>query len=179
MWSVGGKAQISQLIFPQSPSTSLESPNLYCIKIEYTCLGLLPAVGSLTATPSPLDSIISLTWTPPFSLDVDSDITGYCVGVVNSTSSLVIHFQCGITDTHYNYTVSPRSTPCDTYTFTVTPVKVGNGISAMLSNITECEISHYPTPSYTKEATPSSTEEDLDDITAPQVIDKNNIISKT
>ncbi len=79
-------------------------------------IGLLPAVGSLTATPIPLASIISLTWTPPFSLDiphVDPDITGYSVGVVNSTSSLVIHSQCGITDTHYNYTVSPRSTPCD------------------------------------------------------------------
>ncbi len=101
-------------------------------------VGLLPAVGSLTATPIPLDSIISLTWTPPFSLDIpgdDPDITGYCVGVVNSTSSLVIHSQCGITDTQYNYTVSPRSTSCDTYTFTVTPVNiVGNGTSA---NVTQ------------------------------------------
>ncbi len=93
-------------------------------------LGLLPVVGSLTATSIPLDSIISLTWTPPFSLDipgVDPDITGYCVGVVNSTSSLVIDSQCGITDTQYNYTVSPNDTVCDTYTFTVTPVNiVGN-----------------------------------------------------
>ena len=113
-------------------------------------IGLLPAVGSLTATPIPLASIISLTWTPPFSLDiphVDPDITGYSVGVVNSTSSLVIHSQCGITDTHYNYTVSPRSTPCDTYTFTVTPVNiVGNGTSSSVtlqSSITEGEKSHY------------------------------------
>ncbi len=113
-------------------------------------LGLLPAVGSLTATPIQLYSIISLTWTPPFSLDipgVDPDITGYRVGVVNSTSSLVIHSQCGITGTQYNYTVSPRSTPCDTYTFRVTPVNiVGNGTSAsvtLLSNITEGEISQY------------------------------------
>ncbi len=97
-------------------------------------VGLLPAVRSLTATPIPLDSIISLTWTPPFSLDitrVDPDITGYCVGVVNSTSSLVIDSQCGITDTQYNYTVSPNDIVCDTYTFTVTPVNiVGNGTSA-------------------------------------------------
>ncbi len=113
-------------------------------------LGLLPAVGSLTATPIPLDSIISLIWTLPFSLDipgVDPDITGYCVGVVNSTSSFVIHSQCGITDTQYNYRVSPRSTPCDTYTFTVTPVNiVGNGTSAsetLLSSITEDEISYH------------------------------------
>ncbi len=97
-------------------------------------VGLLPAVGSLTAIPIPLDSIIYLTWTPPFSLDilsVDPDITGYCVGVVNSTSSLVIHSQCGITDTQYNYIVSPNDTVCDTYTFTVTPVNiVGDGTSA-------------------------------------------------
>ncbi len=113
-------------------------------------LGLLPAVGSLIATPILLDSIISLTWIPPFSLDIPgvySDITGYCVGVVNSTSLLVVHSQCGITDTQYNYTVSPRSTPCDTYTFTVTPVNiVGNGTSAsvtLLSNITEGKISYH------------------------------------
>ncbi len=109
-------------------------------------LGLLPAVGSLTATPIPLDSFISLTWTPPFSLDIpdiDPDIT-YCVGVVNLTFSLVIHSQCDIEDIHYNYTVSPRSTPCDNYTFTVNPVNiVGNGTSAsvtLLSSITEGEI---------------------------------------
>ncbi len=99
--------------------------------------GLLPAVGSLTATPIPLDSIISLTWTPPFSLDisnVDPDITGYCVGVVNSTSSLMIHSQCGITDTQYNYTVSPNDIVCDTYTFTVSPVNVvGNGTSSSVT----------------------------------------------
>ncbi len=100
----------------------------------YSIVGLLPVVGSLTATPIPLDSIISLTWIPPFSLDIpsaDPDITGYCVGVVNSTSLFTIDSQCGITDAQYNYTVSPRSTPCDNYTFTVTPVNiVGNGKSA-------------------------------------------------
>ncbi len=53
--------------------------------------------------------------------------------VVNSTSSLVIDSQCGITDAQYNYiyTVSPNDIVCDTYTFTVTPVNVvGNGTSA-------------------------------------------------
>ncbi len=111
-------------------------------------VGFLPAVGFLTATPIPLDSVISLTWTPPFSLNiprVEPDITGYCVGVVNSTSSLVIDSQCDITDTQYYYTVSPKSTHCDNYTFTVTPVNiVGNGTSAsvtLLSNITDGEIS--------------------------------------
>ncbi len=115
--------------------------NLICLCIYFvsslkqlSIIGLLPSVGSLTATPIPLDSIISLTWTPPFSLNirhVDPDITGYCVGVVNPTSSLVIHSQCGITDTQYNYTVSPNDIVCDTYTFTVTPVNiVGNGETA-------------------------------------------------
>ncbi len=107
-------------------------------------VGFLPVVGSLTATPIPVDSIISLTWTPPFSLNipgVDPDIT-YCVGVVNSTSSLVIHSQCDITDTQYNYTVSPNDIVCDTYIFTVTPVNiVGNGESASVTLLsTEGEI---------------------------------------
>ncbi len=110
-------------------------------------VGLLPAVGSLTATPIPLDSIVSLTWTPPFFLDIPGVDPGYCMGVVNSTSSLMIHSQCDITDTQYNYTVSPRSTPCDTYTFTVTPVNiVGNGTSAsvtLLSSIIEGKISYH------------------------------------
>ena len=127
---------------------------LFCLCYVYVhIVGFLPDVGSLTVTP--MDSIISLTWTPPFSLDlhnVDPDISGYCVGVVNSTSSLVIHSQCGITDTQYNYTVSPRSTPCDTYTFTVTPVNtVGNGTSASVtlqSSITEGEIYHIIIISY-------------------------------
>ncbi len=100
-------------------------------------VGFLPAVDSLTATPILLDFIISLTWTPPFSLDIsnaDPDIAGYCVGVVNSTTSLVIDSHCGITDTQYNYTVSPNDTECDTYTFTVTPVNiVGNGTSASVT----------------------------------------------
>ena len=100
--------------------------------------GRLSAVSSLTATLIPLESIISLTWTPPFSLDitnVDPDITGYCVGVTNSTSSLVIHSECGITDTQYNYTVlPPNDIVCDTYTFTITPVnRVGNGTSASVT----------------------------------------------
>ncbi len=68
------------------------------------------------------------------------------MGVVNSNSLLVIDSQCGITDTQYNYTVSPNDIVCDTYTFTVTPVSiVGNGTSAsvtLLSNITEGKISH-------------------------------------
>ncbi len=82
------------------------------------------------------------------------------MGVVNSTSSLVIDSQCGITDTQYNYTVSPSDTVCDgAYTFTVTPVNiVGNG---------------------TTSAGVTCLSDDLDDITAPRGIDRNIIISKT
>ncbi len=100
-------------------------------------VGRLPAVDSLTLIA--MGSAISLTWTPPFSLDipnVDPDIAGYCVDVVNSTSSLVIHSKCGITATQYNYNiiVSPNDIVCDNYTFTVTPVNaVGNGTSASVT----------------------------------------------
>ncbi len=56
------------------------------------------------------------------------------MGVVNSTSSLVIDSQCDITVTDYKYTVSPNDIVCDTYTFTVTPVNiVGNGTSASVT----------------------------------------------
>ncbi len=123
---------------------------IYVAMSSHYYIGVLPAVSLLMATPR--DSIISLTWFPPFSRNVfyvHPVITGYCVGVVNSTSSLVIHSQCGITGRRYNYPVSSRSTPCDTYTFTVTPVNiVGNGTSAsvtLLLSITEGEISIYDT----------------------------------
>ena len=78
------------------------------------------------------DSIISLTWTAPFTLDirgVDPDIT-YCVGVVNSTSSSTLHSQCGITETEYEYPIPPDSA-CHDHMVTVTPVNpAGNGTSS-------------------------------------------------
>ncbi len=121
------------------PTTPIPSDNNRNIEWTYilSYVGLLGAIESLKSNPIILDSIISLTWTPPFSLDipnVDPDIT-YCVGVVNSTSSLVINSQCGITDTQYNYTVSLDDIMCDAYyIFTVTPVNiVGNGTSASVT----------------------------------------------
>ena len=97
-------------------------------------LGHLSAVGSLSVTVQ--NSIIFLTWTAPFTLDitgVDPDIT-YCVGVVNSTSSSTLHSQCGITETEYEYTHSiPLETVCHDYMVTVTPVNVvGNGTPSTL-----------------------------------------------
>ena len=99
-------------------------------------IGLLSAVGDLSATA--LDSTISLTWNPPFTLDItaiDPDIT-YRVDVINSTSSQVIHSQGGITITQYNYTtsLSPERRACDIFKFTITPVnRVGNGDNSSIS----------------------------------------------
>ena len=93
-------------------------------------IGLLSAVGNLMMTVQ--DSTISLTWTAPFTLDitiVDADIT-YCVSVVNSTSSLALHLECGITETEYEYPIPPDSA-CHDHMVTVTPVNpAGNGSSS-------------------------------------------------
>ena len=89
------------------------------------CLGLLSAVGSLNIT-SVETSVVLLTWTAPFTLDItatDPDIT-YCVEVVSSTSSATLHSECGITATQFTY----HTTWCDEYNFTITPVNLlGNG----------------------------------------------------
>ena len=93
--------------------------------------GLLFAVGSLNITAS--NSTLSLTWEPPFSLDidgVDTDITGYCVDVINSTSSVTVHSQCGINTTMFTYP-KPSDTDCVVYSFSVTPHNiVGAGETA-------------------------------------------------
>ena len=88
------------------------------------CTGVLSVVGSLQLNPDPCT--LSLTWTPPFTLDipgVDPDITGYCVDVIDSTSSSLLHSQCGINRTEFRY-----STPLTGAVFRVTPVNyAGNG----------------------------------------------------
>ena len=107
----------------------------------YRHTGLLSAVDSLSLTVQ--NSTISLTWTAPFTLDitgVDPDIT-YCVGVVNPTSSSILHSQCGITETEYEYPIPPDSA-CHDHMVTVTPVNpAGNGTSSTLtySQTTECK----------------------------------------
>ena len=97
-------------------------------------LGLLVAVGSLTMTVQ--NSIISLTWRAPFTLNILSenpDIEGYCVDVFNSSSYTLVHSECGINDTLFNYP-TPDDSVCHIYMFTVTPVNVvGNGTKNTIS----------------------------------------------
>ena len=94
-------------------------------KILY-CTGALSVVGSLQFNIDPCSSTLSLTWTPPFTLDipgVDPDITGYCVDIIDSTSSSLLYSQCGINRTKFRY-----STPLTGAVFRVTPVNyAGNG----------------------------------------------------
>ena len=102
-----------------------------CSGHNVIAIGLLPAVGSLLLAVS---NTITLTWTPPFTLDItniDPDIEGYCVDVVSTTSSATLHSQCEIIVTEFTYPFPPRSW-CDEFSFVVTPVNVvGNGTSSL------------------------------------------------
>jgi hypothetical protein len=95
-------------------------------------VGVLSAVSSLNLTVEQCTSVITLTWTPPFTLDitqVEPDISGYCVDIINSTSSLVLFSQCGI-----NVTVFSHYKPPENAVFVVTPVNiVGNGTQQNIS----------------------------------------------
>lgn len=89
-------------------------------------IGTLPAVEALTIFWSSRNSTIFLDWDTPFTLDirdVDPDISGYCVSVVNSTSSAVLHSECGINRTEYTYPTPPDS-GCHDHVITVTPMNV-------------------------------------------------------
>ena len=94
-------------------------------------IGLLSTVNDLTITVS--NSTLFLTWEPPFTLDItseDPDITGYCVDVVDSTSSTTLLSQCGINETEYSYPL-PQDAVCHSYVLSITPVNViGRGISS-------------------------------------------------
>ena len=100
-------------------------------------VGLLSAVDAVAITTSDSGSILSLTWEPPFSLDIDGvdpDIT-YCVDVINSTSSVTLHSECGITETEFSYPL-PEDAVCHSYVLTITPVNVvGRGVSSSLTYI--------------------------------------------
>ena len=98
-------------------------------------LGLLEAVGFLMISANGYSSNISITWTPPFTLNItgaNPDIIGYCITVTSRITSLRVHSQCGINVTEFHYTLSPdHDSACNTYNFTIVPVNiVGNGTSA-------------------------------------------------
>ena len=112
---------------------------LHCIIIctYYSCIllvGLLDAVRSLSSTAN--STPISVTWEPPFTLDItgeDPDITGYCVDVINSTSSVTLHSQCGITETEFTYLIPESYCYSTTFSFSITPLNiVGRGEEATL-----------------------------------------------
>ena len=111
-------------------TTCIETTNAIIMHI-----GLLSDVVSLELTLLP-DSIVSLHWKPPFSLDitgVDPDIEGYCVDVISTTSSSTLHSQCGINRTEFNYSL-PVGIVCEDHTYTVTAVNVvGNGTQVIIS----------------------------------------------
>ena len=92
-------------------------------------IGRLPAVSLINSTEN---FTIFLTWEPPFTLDitnVDPDITGYCVDVINSTSSEMLYSECGITETEFSYLI-PNNSHCyiTTFSFSITPLNtVGRG----------------------------------------------------
>ena len=73
-------------------------------------------------------SSVLLHWMEPFTLDItdlEIDITGYCVEVVNLTSSAPLYSECGITATQFDYPISPV---CTSYNFSVQALNVvGSG----------------------------------------------------
>ena len=98
-------------------------------------IGFLDAVRSLRSTVN--STLIFVTWEPPFTLDitdVDSDITGYRVDVINSTSSVTLHSECEITETEFTYLMPPeRYCYSTTFSFSITPLNiVGQGEVATL-----------------------------------------------
>ena len=101
-------------------------------------VGLLSAVDAVAITTSDSGSTLSLTWEPPITLDitgVDPDITGYCVDVINSTSSVTLHSECGITETEFSYPM-PEDAVCHGYVLAITPLNVvGRGVSSSLTYI--------------------------------------------
>ena len=92
--------------------------------------GLLSGVSDLVALPQ--RGVISLTWSPPFSLDitgVDPDLW-YRVYVYNITSGRAPLTNLTVYEPEFNFTVSDSS-PCDQFEFRVTPVNgAGNGIAS-------------------------------------------------
>ena len=99
----------------------------------YVFKGLLSAVTSLNA--KVLESMVTLTWTPPFTLNIIGihPSIQYCVDVIKTGGSST----CGINSSEFN-TPLPADSGCHgNVMFTVTPVNVvGHGTPASL-NVSE------------------------------------------
>ena len=91
----------------------------------YPISGLLSAVRNLVALPQ--RDVISLTWTPPFSLDitgVEPDLW-YRVEVYNITGGRTPLTNLTVYEPEFNFTSTvPHPSPCDQFEFRVTPVNV-------------------------------------------------------
>ncbi len=102
--------------------------------ITFIKIGALSGVGFLTKTIS--NTTLTLTWAPPFTLDIIGiypDIAGYCVDVVNAASLAALHSECNITRNQFTYTIPPKS-QCYGILFSVTPVNiVGRGQTTMVA----------------------------------------------
>lgn len=104
----------------------------------FSHVGILSAVDNLTYTVE--NSTLSLTWRPPFSLNltgIEPDIL-YCVDVVSVVSGATLS-ECGIVVTIWTYFV-PFTSGCDSFRFVVTPVNAaGNGTTSAVALFSDCK----------------------------------------
>jgi len=93
-------------------------------------VGILDPVSNLTTIAPKCDSIVNITWTAPYSIDVpstDPDIT-YCVNAIDTfaSSPVLMYSRCGI-DQISHHILSQKLFACAEYQVGVTAVnKVGN-----------------------------------------------------
>ena len=101
-------------------------------------LGLLGAVGNLTLNVQ--DSGVFVNWTAPFTLDIsnmEDDISGYCIDIINFNTSSTLFSECGINTTEISLTLTLDV--CHTYMITVTPENVvGRGDGKSLTHSETC-----------------------------------------
>ena len=67
-----------------------------------------------------------VTWPEPHTLLEYTDTIGYCVDVINSTSSVTLHSECVITETEFYYPI-PLDVQCTGFIFNVSAIN-GAGI---------------------------------------------------